>query len=136
MKKIIKAKWLKALRSGKYKKAAGTLKVEGKGFCCLGVLTDLYAKEKGIKDPWHKTKKGHSCSVKLKGEKEYCLRSLLPEKVQNWSGIKDDNPQAGANTLSGWNDGEKTYTTPDKKSEWLREPKSFKQIADLIEKHL
>jgi hypothetical protein len=32
-----KAKWLKALRSGKYKQARGTL-FNGDGYCCLGVL--------------------------------------------------------------------------------------------------
>ena len=33
-------KWLKALRSGKYKQGKGTLEDEGK-FCCLGVLQKI-----------------------------------------------------------------------------------------------
>lgn len=37
MDKKIKTKWLKALRSGKYKQAKGYL-FDGEGHCCLGVL--------------------------------------------------------------------------------------------------
>jgi len=37
----VKAKWIKALRSGKYKQTQGTLK-DKHGFCCMGVLCDLY----------------------------------------------------------------------------------------------
>jgi hypothetical protein len=33
----LKAKWVKALRSGEYKQAYRSLK-EGDGYCCLGVL--------------------------------------------------------------------------------------------------
>ncbi len=40
----VKAKWVAALRSGEYKQATGALS-EGNGFCCLGVLCDLSAKE-------------------------------------------------------------------------------------------
>lgn len=37
--KKIKRKWLRALRSGTYKQAKGTLyRPESAGFCCLGVL--------------------------------------------------------------------------------------------------
>lgn len=36
----LKAKWVKALRSGAYEQTQGTLCAEG-GFCCLGVLCDL-----------------------------------------------------------------------------------------------
>lgn len=52
----IKAKWVEALRSGKYTQARGTLKkeVEGSGvsYCCLGVLCEVaglaYAAWQGI----------------------------------------------------------------------------------------
>ena len=36
----IKKRWLKALRSGKYKQAQGKL-YDGKDYCCLGVLYDI-----------------------------------------------------------------------------------------------
>lgn len=40
----LKAKWVKALRSGKYEKATGDLKFREDGhysFCCLGVLRHI-----------------------------------------------------------------------------------------------
>ena len=40
----VKQKWVDALRSGEYQQATGKLKSQ-EGFCCLGVLCDLYAKE-------------------------------------------------------------------------------------------
>ncbi|MEM9067149.1 MAG: hypothetical protein AAGE52_01545 [Myxococcota bacterium] len=36
----LKAKWLKALRSGDYKQGAHQLRTR-KGYCCLGVLCDV-----------------------------------------------------------------------------------------------
>lgn len=44
MKPEIKVKWVNALRSGEYKQGNGKLNRDG-AFCCLGVLTDLAAKE-------------------------------------------------------------------------------------------
>lgn len=42
MKKGLKARWVAALRSGKYKQARKVLKrQDGKAFCCLGVLCDI-----------------------------------------------------------------------------------------------
>ena len=44
----VKAKWLKALRSGEYDQTIGRLlrrTPEGDKFCCLGVLCNLYAQE-------------------------------------------------------------------------------------------
>jgi hypothetical protein len=49
MNKKVMQKWLKALRSGKYKQGQGTLKqYDSNGnaqHCCLGVLCELYNKE-------------------------------------------------------------------------------------------
>lgn len=39
----IKAQWVAALRSGEYTQTCGHLH-DNEGFCCLGVLTDLYIK--------------------------------------------------------------------------------------------
>lgn len=38
--KQLKTKWIRALKSGKYKQTTGALK-NHEGFCCLGVLCDL-----------------------------------------------------------------------------------------------
>jgi len=40
MDKKLKAKWVKALRSGEYKQAAVRLR-SSDGFCCLGVLREI-----------------------------------------------------------------------------------------------
>ena len=47
MKKSIKAKWVRALRSGKYKQGRKMLVQDtdcGKAYCCLGVLCDILPK--------------------------------------------------------------------------------------------
>ena len=53
----VKKMWIKALESGKYKQTRGNLAsrlddekrpTERSGFCCLGVLCDLYEKEKKV----------------------------------------------------------------------------------------
>ena len=45
MDKKLKAKWVKALRSGEYKQGKGYLEDRGK-FCCLGVLADAVGRER------------------------------------------------------------------------------------------
>ena len=42
MDKKLKAKWVKALRSGKYEQAHGAMKGGG-AYCCLGVLREIIA---------------------------------------------------------------------------------------------
>lgn len=37
MNQVIKERWIRALRSGRYKQSQGRL-YDGEGFCCLGVL--------------------------------------------------------------------------------------------------
>ena len=43
----LKQKWVRALRSGKYEQATGALRNED-GFCCLGVLCDVYDPDKWV----------------------------------------------------------------------------------------
>lgn len=43
----VKDKWLKALRSGNYKQAKGTLR-KTVGYCCLGVLCDVVDNTKWV----------------------------------------------------------------------------------------
>lgn len=128
MKKDIKAKWVKALRSGKYKKTQGGLK-DTKGYCCLGVLTNLYIKE---------TKKGkwvkEGLHYSFVGKNEEGEEALLPRAVQRWAGFQTSSPhlkksvevegsygKTFQDSLVGINDDTK---------------KNFKFIADAIEKQL
>ena len=113
MNKEIAKKWVKALRSGKYKKTTGILckvtKNGNKSYCCLGVLTELYNKEHGISGIVYG---GH-----------------LKEEVRQWSDMNSvEGTIAGSghysgNTLADLNDCELSK-------------RSFKRIADIIEKNV
>jgi hypothetical protein len=115
MKKDIKAKWLKALRGGKYKQGKEQLKTATGRFCCLGVLCDLHAKATGSK--W-----GVSDGEPVYGRGDDAPY-YLPPAVQRWAGLKDKRGQLpdglGWRDLGEVNDSGKRFTT----------------IANLIEKH-
>jgi len=107
MKPEIKKKWTEALKSGEYKQSSGFLQNQN-GFCCLGVLCDLYAKENRI--IWKEELLGH--------------RTVLPVEVMRWAGLDRNNPYIDLDrpySLAGLNDlGEH----------------SFSQIAAIIETQL
>lgn len=80
MKKAIKKKWLSALTGGEYKQGTGCLR-KADMFCCLGVLCDLYSKEKGIE--W---------DMKARVSKILGSDDVLPREVMEWAGLSDSNP--------------------------------------------
>lgn len=82
MKPIIKKQWIKALLSGKYKQGKNYLN-KGVKFCCLGVLSDLYAKEHNVK--WE-DKEGSN------GKLLFNEADVLPSKVMRWAGLFRKNP--------------------------------------------
>jgi len=106
----IKQKWVSALRSGDYKQTQHRLRKED-GFCCLGVLCDLYIKENN--EEW-----------KIDGVGDYFYEQYKfpPLSVIEWSGLVSDNPSVcnGKTSLGYLNDNGTT----------------FNEIADLIEEHL
>ncbi len=85
MNQEVKKKWVDALRSGKYDQCKGSLKGE-KGYCCLGVLTDLYLKEKNL--DWI----------------EYQNWGTLPSLVTHWAGLDYNNPSIGISYATELND--------------------------------
>lgn len=116
MNKNIKKLWVEALRSGDYEQAKFDLRKKDKlngqivGYCCLGVLTDIYCNKKGS-DFDRVAKK----------------RSYLPVSVSKWAGFGgNDNPSVAGNSLAALNDG----------AHGSGKQKSFVEIADLIEAHL
>lgn len=119
MKKNVKKLWLQALRSGKYLQAKGRLRTHNK-FCCLGVLCDLHGKKfKQNNWTWR--------------EQEYAYLAdgfILSSQVKKWAGLNDSDPEIIRNnkltTLASLNDGNKMGL----------KPKTFKQIANIIEKYL
>ena len=112
MNPVIKAKWVAALRSGKYKQAQGSLR-QGNKFCCLGVLCDLHSEETG--NEW-----GRDAF-----EFEYMgFTGTLPEEVQKWAGLRGEKPEVVPDVdLADLNDGDYMHNGPV----------SFKKIADIIE---
>ena len=118
MKKKIKEQWIQALRSGEYSQTAGCLHSEN-GFCCLGVLTDLYLKE--FDEDWNAGDPSDEVlSYHIDGEYNY-----LPEHVKIWAGLDSESPiivmQDGKeDALANLNDSETT----------------FEEIAQIIEEQL
>ena len=115
MKPEIKAQWIEALRSGEYKQTKGELRTPN-GYCCLGVLTDLYLKKHN--DEWEYNER---CNQYLYLD----CRFGLPEEVMVWADLYESDPYVYTDdtdhTLAHYNDN-KDY--------------SFEQIADLIEENL
>ena len=73
MDELIKKDWIDALRSNKYSQTKSWLKT-GQGFCCLGVLTDIYVQR--FSKSWD----------------EFDSLTILPVEVVNWAGLDDVDP--------------------------------------------
>ncbi len=114
----VKQKWLTALRSGEYKQCKGALcrtDFEGNlGYCCLGVLTDIYIKE--TNKTWIKAM---DSILGIKDINDRLEAAWLNEDVQEWSGLLA-SPTVDGVKLALLNDNLHPFT----------------EIADLIENHL
>jgi len=116
----IKAKWIEALRSGRYGQCKESLHLEGDGFCCLGVLYDLMDPKGWDKAENQPSGTGYQCAFH-----KFSV-AVLPPDVIKWAGIdylRGDTvliyPE-NSYTLAGLNDNGKT----------------FSEIADVIEREL
>ena len=129
MKQNIMKKWVKALRSGKFKQGAGTLKqFNSKGqaqHCCLGVLCELY------NTTMKKNKK------KILPEKVYDNDSDFSHGYCRFGGKKEDLPKE-VKDWAGMNDNLGRFYLSDDHYEYLADlndcGRKFKTIADIIEK--
>lgn len=92
MDKKLKARWVKALRSGKYKQCTGKLTDKKGGYCCLGVLQRLVTR----REPPSGWDYSGSEAMPLK------MRPLN-KKVRGWS----DSPHI---VLAQMNDGGKNFS--------------------------
>lgn len=111
MNKEIKEKWITALKSGEYKQGKGTLNANEE-FCCLGVLADLYLKEKNRE--WEIQSDGKHL---IDGNSAY-----LSQECKLWAGLNDGNP-----TPLGYKLGVANLND---------EGATFEEIAAIIEKGL
>jgi hypothetical protein len=116
MNPIVKAKWLKALRSGDYEQGRGVLRTADDKFCCLGVLCDLYGRVNG--EEWQ----GGTWEDDDSGDWEIAGgTALLSSDVQEWAGLESEDPLVNGRTLSDWNDAH---------------GRDFNAIADMIQAEL
>lgn len=125
----VKAKWIEALRSGKYKQGEEVLHYktpEGDHkYCCLGVLCDI-AVEEDVISPGVETRE-------YQGEFAYGSegdRATLPVEVMKWSGLTHFNPIVDGVRLAEYNDGNNYISEPPVRKH------NFREIADLIERYL
>ena len=127
MKKTIAKLWIEALRSGKYKQTREVLHSIDSGkesFCCLGVLCDLYQKDR-------RSKKKKCLDVdKDQGWGAYevsydGVSAVLPQLVVKWAGMKTEN--------GSWDDTDANASLVYLNDE---DRKTFKAIAYVIEKNV
>ena len=117
----IKEKWVNALRNDpEYIQDSdnGVLKSDC-GYCCLGVLCDLYVKEKGIE--WDCVKNDQ---FELDGDNEFPSSSVV-----EWAGLTNCNPEV---TTTDDEYGRCDHTLSTLNDDGY----SFKTLADLIEAQL
>jgi hypothetical protein len=128
----VKAKWVAALRSGKYEQGQYALNTDGENgkFCCLGVLCEL-AVEEGVvtrTQPWI------DGEVINRKDYEYDHESgALPRAVREWAGLKHSNPTTtvpGSEVYEGLND----TNTKLSLAELNDNGKDFAYIASVIER--
>jgi len=111
----IKEKWLNALRSEEYQQTQGNLKTDD-GYCCLGVLCDIYSQEMNI--PWERD---YSDSYYyMQGEEE-----ILPYRVRQWAELENSYPEVTVE----YNLNQSLVTLNDNGMDFLT-------ISNLIEKSL
>lgn len=129
MKKAIKKAWVKTLRSGKFKQGTGKLKrtvydydtrtgenkVDHVQYCCLGVLGEILPKF-GIKTKFNKDETLYYG----KGWNE----SMLPVNLAHKLGLDEEI------------DNKSDVTFQEFLADMNDSPRSFKQIANWIEKHV
>ncbi len=117
LKPQVKQRWLQALRSGKIKQARGKLRKKDNSMCCLGVLCNLHA-ESHPKIAAKQTKK-----TSYMGDS-----SLPPVEVLKWAFKNWDTQGGHVGVEIPGADGIALAEKNDIGA-------SFKQIADIIEKH-
>ena len=91
MREYVKDKWIAALKSGKYKQTRGCLN-DGNGYCCLGVLCEVFIAEGNVLDVGTKgsvVTYNNGSVVTYNGEETY-----PPPDVLRWAGIQHVNGMA------------------------------------------
>lgn len=123
MNKQIKQMWINALRGNEYKQTQSYLR-DKRGYCCLGVLCDIYRKQSIDRNVgWDMLEQDYYTFTYPERVGEAAI--TLPNIVKDWAEVYSVNPiikldDRTVTTLAELNDG----------------GKDFKQIADIIDKYL
>ena len=124
MKSEIKKLWVEALRSGEYQQCKGVLH-DSNGYCCLGVLTELYRKTTGDGE-WVNSKDNIAPFFLFKNLTPTGRfdKIHLPFCIQKWAGLDYPNPEV---KIRG------RYTTLASEND---SGVDFEKIATIIEEQL
>ena len=122
----VKTKWLEALRGGEYKQTRYTLHSPNDGFCCLGVLCDIYTKEFGGSCEYDERE--YTCGYTLEVGDELA-QVELPHCVVEWAGLEMCSPEVHVAV------GDSDFV-PTTLAELNDEGKGFEYIADVIDHQL
>lgn len=99
----VKAEWLAALRSGNYRQGRGYLRRNlgdgNEGFCCLGIVCDLYAKANPEEGKWEISSGRHGSMFYAGADN---AATDLPNEVQDWAKLRSDSVRS---YLARQNDG-------------------------------
>jgi len=105
--KAVKAKWVKALRSGEYKQGIGHLeqqdynhadeKIDPVKYCCLGVACHIGLTQR--RKPADK-----NASTCGDSKPEVVSTKFLPSKVQDFLAEKNDDSKWGFEKIADWID--------------------------------
>jgi len=126
----VKQKWIDALRSGKYEQGSEKLRSVS-GYCCLGVLCDLYAQE-------------HDTQWEFRGNEETNLQpqdywyfddqsEFTPDSVRDWAGLPCSNPNVRVDVTD--ND-EDDWFYHDEIANLNDSGYTFNDLSNLIEQQL
>lgn len=118
MKTKIKELWTNALDSNEYSQTTGTLKDE-KGYCCLGVLCDLYHKATKS-EGWNWDNSFITNEIEYDdydgSETQKLEEEELPSEVKKWAGIDSalgefypSDPDAECESLAKLNDSDMDF---------------------------
>lgn len=124
----IKQRWVEALRSGEYQKDTGRLRTP-EGYCCLGVLTDLYLQETG--ETWDIDSVEFGYYIGKMSPQRY----VLPDSVVEWAGLSSiavSRKHIPEQFLFCWSSASMCITTLNDRV--TTASPTFEDIADVIEK--
>lgn len=105
MNQEIKDKWIAALRSGEYIQGKEALRRKDNTFCCIGVLCDIYQKEKGGEWEDIGDYKYYGFKDAVGNERS----GVMTKDVISWTGGTLNKMLALETRLIGLNDGGSTF---------------------------